>query len=188
MAALKLNQPELAVQAAQAARRLNSAPSPALDKLVAEARLAAARSDEELAAAVKLASDNAIRYPLSSLAVSHYLDVLNQTNQHEAAIAFLRKQEAIARTQPAYHALLGRSYAALNRRSLQHQSIGEMYALLGAPQAAVNQFESRRANDGDFYTMSEIDARMRDLQAEVKRDREGIREASRREPEERSRR
>jgi hypothetical protein len=35
--------------------------------------------------------------------------------------------------------------------------------------------------------MSEIDARMRDLQAEVKRD-QSIREASRREPEERSRR
>jgi predicted Zn-dependent protease len=63
-----------------------------------------------------------------------------------------------------------------------------MYALLGAPQAAVNQLElARRANDGDFYTMSEIDARMRDLQAEVKRD-QSIREASRREPEERSRR
>ena len=56
-----------------------------------------------------------------------------------------------------------------------------MYALLGAPQAAVNQLElARRANDGDFYTMSEIDARMRDLQAEVKRDREGLKEASRR--------
>ena len=158
-----------------------------MDKIVAEARFVAARSDEERAAAVKLARDNAIRYPLSSLAASHYLDVLNQTNQHETAIDYLRKQDAIARTQPAYHALLGRSYAALNRRSLQHQSIGEMYALLGAPQAAVNQLElARRANDGDFYTMSEIDARMRDLQAEVKRDRESM--ASRREPEERSRR
>ncbi len=181
VAALKLNQPDLAVQAAQAARRLSPAPSPVLDKVVAEARLVAARTPEERAAAVKMASDNATRYPLSSLAVSHYLDVLNQTNQHEEAIAFLRKQEAISRTQPAYHALLGRSYAALNRRSLQHQSIGEMYALLGAPQAAVNQLElARRANDGDFYTMSEIDARMRDLQAEVKRDREGLKEASRR--------
>ena len=64
-----------------------------------------------------------------------------------------------------------------------------MYALLGAPQAAVNQLElARRANDGDFYTMSEIDARIRDLQAEVKRNQEGIREASRREPDDRSRR
>ncbi|HZA94872.1 MAG TPA: M48 family peptidase, partial [Burkholderiaceae bacterium] len=181
VAALKLNQPDLAVQAAQAARRLSAAPSPVLDKVVAESRLVAARTPEERAAAVKVASDNATRYPLSSLAVSHYLDVLNQTNQHETAIAFLRKQEAISRTQPAYHALLGRSYAALNRRSLQHQSIGEMYALLGAPQAAVNQLElARRANDGDFYTMSEIDARMRDLQAEVKRDRENFKEVSKR--------
>ncbi len=188
VAALKLNQPDLAVQAAQAARRLSPAPSPVLDKVVAEARFIAARTDEERAAAIRLASDNAIRYPLSSLAASHYLDVLNQTNQHESAIDFLRRQDAIARTQPAYHALLGRAYAALNRRSLQHQSIGEMYALLGAPQAAVNQLEiARRANDGDFYTMSEIDARMRELQAEVRRD-QSIREAARREPQEPSRR
>jgi predicted Zn-dependent protease len=56
-----------------------------------------------------------------------------------------------------------------------------MYALLGAPQAAVNQLElARRANDGDFYTMSEIDARLRDLQAEVKRDRENFKEVSKR--------
>ena len=181
VAALKLNQPDLAVQAAQAARRLSAAPSPILDKVVAEARLAAARTPEERAAAVKMASDNATRFPLSTLAVSHYVEVLNQTNEHETAIAFLRRQEAISRTQPAYHALLGRSYAALNRRSLQHQSIGEMYALLGAPQAAVNQLElARRANDGDFYTMSEIDARMRDLQAEVKRERESNKEVSKR--------
>jgi predicted Zn-dependent protease len=120
---------------------------------------------------------------LSALAVSHYIDVLNKTNQHTAAIAFLRSQEAIQRTQPAYYALLGRSYAALNQLSLQHQSVAEMYALLGAPVAAVNQLElARRANDGDFYTMSEIDARLRELQAVVKRDRETFREASRREP------
>ena len=127
---------------------------------------------------------------LASLtAASHYLDLLNQSNQHDAAITFLRNQEAIRRTQPGYHALLGRSYAALNRRSLQHQSIAEMYALLGAPQAAVAQLElARRANDGDFYTMSEIDARMRELQADVKRDQEAIREASRRAPDDRSRR
>ena len=184
VAALKLNQPDLAVQAAQAARRLSSASSPVLDKIVSEARFAAARTDDERTAAVRLASDVATRFPLSSLAVSHYLDVLNQTNQHEAAIAFLRKQEAIHRTQPAYHALLGRSYAALNRRALQHQSIAEMYALLGAPQAAVAQLElARRANDGDFYTMSEVDARLRELQAEVKRDQERM--ASRRGPDER---
>ncbi|MGH6610324.1 MAG: M48 family metalloprotease, partial [Burkholderiaceae bacterium] len=189
VAALKLNQPELAVKSAQAARKLSSAPSPILDKIVSETLFVAARSDEERAVAVKMARDATTRFPLSSLAASHYLDLLNHTNQHETAIAYLRNQEAIQRTQPGYHALMGRSYAALNRRSLQHQSIAEMYALLGAPQAAVAQLDlARRANDGDFYTMSEVDARMRELQAEVKRDQESIREASRRGPDDRPRR
>ena len=41
---------------------------------------------------------------------------------------------------------------------------GEMYAQLGATEAAVYQYSlAQKANDGDFYTMSEIDARLRDL-------------------------
>ena len=121
VAALKLNQPDLSMQAAQIARRLSPAPSPVLDKMLVEARFAAARTDDERAAAVKMAADVAARFPLSSLAVSFYVDILNKSNQHTAAIEFLRNQQAISRNQPAYYALLGRSYAALNRLSLQHQ-------------------------------------------------------------------
>jgi hypothetical protein len=51
------------------------------------------------------AADNAARYPLSALAANHYLDALNQTDQHEAAIRYLRNQQAITHTQPAYYAL-----------------------------------------------------------------------------------
>ena len=41
---------------------------------------------------------------------------------------------------------------------------GEMYAQLDATEAAVYQYSlAQKANDGDFYTMSEIDARLRDL-------------------------
>jgi predicted Zn-dependent protease len=137
-----------------------------------------------------MAADTAARFPLSPLAIHHYLDLLHQSNQHEAAIAFLRQQSAIQRTQPVYHALLGRAYAALNRKSLQYQSVGEMYALLGARQSAIAQLEmARRANDGDFYTMSEIDARLRELQVEHKRELDMMKEAGgRRSPEEPQRR
>jgi predicted Zn-dependent protease len=107
------------------------------------------------------------RYPLSPLAAHHYVDLLHKTNQHETAIDFLRDQHAIARSQPVYHGLLGRAYGALNRRTLHHQSVAEMYALMGARQPAIQQLElARRAGDGDFYTMSEIDARLRELQVE----------------------
>jgi predicted Zn-dependent protease len=76
-----------------------------------------------------------------------------------------------------YYGLLGRSYEALGRKSLQHQAVGEMYALLGVKPAALQQMElARRANDGDFYTMSEIDARVRELQNDIKRENDAMRQ------------
>lgn len=173
VAALKLNLNALAYEHAQAARRATSASSAILDKLVAETRFAAATTDEQRADAVAAARDAAARYPLSSVAVGNYIDLLNRSNQHQQAIDVLRSQHAITRTQPAYFALLGRSYEALGRKTLHHQAIGEMYAMMGAKSAALQQMElARRANDGDFYTMSEVDARIRELQADLKAEKE----------------
>jgi predicted Zn-dependent protease len=180
LAALKLNKPDLALENALAARRLTTASSVILDKLVSETRFAAARSDDERRLALDAARDTAARYPLSLVAVANYIDLLNKSNQHQQAIDTLRTQIAITRSQPAYYALLGRSYQALGRQSLHHQSMGEMYALLGIKPAALQQLElARRANDGDFYTMSEIDARVRELQAEMRREQEAMRESGR---------
>ena len=118
------------------------------------------------------------------MAAHHYVDLLLKTSRYQDAISFLRSQEAISRDQPAYYALLGRAYEALNRRTLHHQAVGEMYALFGAVAPAIQQFEmARRANDGDFYTMSEIDARLRDLRAQFKREQELLRESGRQSPE-----
>ena len=54
-----------------------------------------------------------------------------------------------------------------------------MYALLGVKPAALQQMEiARRANDGDFYTMSEIDARIRELQSDIKREQDALRQTA----------
>lgn len=46
-----------------------------------------------------------------------------------------------------------------------------MYALNGQKVAAIQQFQiAQRSNDGDFYTMSEIDARLRELRKQVEDD------------------
>jgi len=180
VAALKLNLPEVALQNVMAARRLAPGSSVILDKALSEARFAAARDDRERAEAVALAGETAARHPLSGVAANHYIDLLLKTGGYQEAIDYLRKQQAITRGQPAYYALLGRSYEALNRRSLQHQATAEMYALLGATAPAIQQLElARRANDGDFYTMSEIDARLRDLRTQFKREQDLLREAGR---------
>ncbi len=180
VAALKLNLAEVALQNALAAKRLAPGSSVILDKVVVEARFAAARDDAARDEAVKLAQENAARHPLSGMAAHHYVDLLLKTNRYQDAITFLRNQDAISRSQPAYHALLGRAYEALNRRTLHHQAVGEMYASFGAVAPAIQQLEmARQANDGDFYTMSEIDARLRDLRAQFKREQELLRESGR---------
>lgn len=177
VAALKLNMTDVAYENALAARKATSASSVMLDKIVSETRFAVAKTDEQRKLALDTARDNAARYPLSTVAVGHYIDMLNRSQQYEQAIAVLREQSAITRTQPSYYALLGRSYEALGRKSLHHQAIGEMYALLGVKPAALQQMElARRANDGDFYTMSEIDARVRELQTDIKREQDTMRQ------------
>jgi len=177
VAALKLNMPDLAYEDALAARKATTAQSTMLDKLVSETRFAAAKTDEERKLALDAARDTAARFPLSMVAVGHYIDLLIRSQRYEQAIAVLRDQQAITRSQPLYYALLGRSYEALGRKSLQHQAIGEMYALLGVKPAALQQMElARRAGDGDFYTMSEIDARVRELQDDIKRDQDTMRQ------------
>jgi beta-barrel assembly-enhancing protease len=183
VAALKLNLSEVALQNALAAKRMAPGASVILDKIVSEARFAAARNDGERGEAVKLAQETASRYPLSGLAAHHYVDLLLKTNRYQDAIGYLRNQQAITRSQPVYYALLGRAYEALNRRTLQHQAVAEMYAQLGALAPAIQQLElAQRANDGDFYTMSEIDARLRDLRIQFKREQDMLRESGKRMP------
>lgn len=104
------------------------------------------------------------KYPLSSLIAENYIDLLYEEGQHQKLINYLRNGSAISPANPNYHALMARSYEALGKQSLQYFHTGEMYALMGATEAALYQMDlAERANDGDFYTMSEIDARRRTL-------------------------
>jgi predicted Zn-dependent protease len=64
------------------------------------------------------------------------------------------------------YALQAQTYAALGKRLLQHQAQGEAYALQGSLPAAIEQLQiARTAGDGDFYQLSMVDARLRELRA-----------------------
>jgi predicted Zn-dependent protease len=93
-----------------------------------------------------------------------YADVLQSLNQHAAAVDVL---EELVRARPRdsrVHRMLARSYAGVGKRAAQHRSQAEYYVLEGSLPAAVDQLESaRRAGDADFYALSSIDARMREL-------------------------
>jgi predicted Zn-dependent protease len=182
---MKLNEHAAAVEAARSARLSSQAPSPMLDKIVSQTRYAAARNDAERAEAIRLAAEAATRYPVSRLTALHYVDMLQNSGRHETAVAFLREQLAISRSDPRLFELLARSYERLGRRTLQHQATAELYLLLGSAPAAIDQLQlARRANDADFYTMSEVDARLRQLNQQMREYREQLAREGRAPPDE----
>ena len=134
---------------------------------------AAAWASGVLAAALTMARDAVGRFPVSRLTALHYVDLLQRSGRHDEVVNFLREQLALPRTDTAYYALLARSYAALNKKTLQHQATAEAYVQYGAVQAAIEQLNfARRANDADYYVLSEVDARQRELQQRLKEERQ----------------
>ena len=100
-------------------------------------------------------------------------------------VAFLRDQLALSRSDPRLFELTARSYERLGRRTLQHQATAELYLLLGAAPAAIDQLQlARRANDADFYTLSEVDARLRQLNQQMREYREQLAREGRAPPDE----
>ncbi len=169
LASSMLNEHAAALDAAAKARRSSQAPSPMLDKLVSQTMFAAARDEAGRAEAVRLAREAASRYPLSRLTALHYADLLQRSDKHEELVAYLRDQLAVSRSDPRLYELLARSYERLGHRTLQHQATAELYLLLGATPGAIDQLQlARRANDADFYTMSEVEARLRQLNQQLR--------------------
>ena len=62
--------------------------------------------------------------------------------------------------------LRARSYAVLGKNLLQHQAQAEAYYLVGNLPAAIDQLQlAERAGDGDFYSHSMVEARLKELKA-----------------------
>ena len=101
-----------------------------------------------------------------------YGDLLLKDKKYNDLLTFLRRQHALSKSTVEYQSFLGQAYEALGKVSQSHQAIGEMYALQGQRVAAIQQLSlAQKANDGDFYTMSEIDARLRELRRDEDFDR-----------------
>ena len=93
--------------------------------------------------------------------------VQQDASRHEQAIAALNQAVRDSPGDPRLRALQSRSYAALGKRLLQHQAQGEYYALQGSLPAAIEQLQlARGAGDGDFYQLSVVDARLKELRAQ----------------------
>jgi predicted Zn-dependent protease len=143
-----------------AALRKLKVSSPMVDTLAAELKQAQGDS----AAATQIYREARGRYPQNRALVYGYIDsMLAGRNPQEA----LNVSSAELRTYPEdsrLHEFQARSYSALGKRLAQHRAQAEVYVLEGQLPAAIEQLQlAQRAGDGDFYELSAVDARLREL-------------------------
>ena len=175
---LDLNRPAPALAAALAARKSTRGDSSVLDDMVAEASYQAAKTPAQREDALALAKADTNRYPLSQAVALEYVDMLQRAHHDKRAIAYMQNQLAIPHSDPDYYGYLAKSYSALNEKTRSHQATAEMYVLLGSTTAAVEQLRlAHKIADADFYTMTEVDARLHELTAKMQQDAGGAKKS-----------
>jgi len=96
---------------------------------------------------------------------AHIGSLLDAGRGQDAAAQLVEAVRTYPR-DPHLLALQSRTYAALGKRLLQHQAQAEVYVLQGSLPAAIEQLQlANSAGDGDFYQLSVVDARLKELRA-----------------------
>jgi predicted Zn-dependent protease len=143
--------------------RAAGAGGPMLETLSARVRLA----QGDAAGAAKLLGEARERYPRSRPVLYAHLAALQDAGANPRAAEELAEAVRLAPRDPRLRALQAKNYAVLGKRFLQHQAQAEVYAMQGSLPAAIEQLElARRSGEADFYQLSVVDARLKELRAQ----------------------
>jgi predicted Zn-dependent protease len=136
---------------------------PMIETLAARAKQAAGDS----AGAAALLVQARARYPYSRpVLYAHVAALLDAGRSQDAAAQLVEAVRSYPQDQRLLQ-LQSRVYAALGKRLLQHQAQAEVYLMQGSLPAAIEQLQlARAAGDGDFYQLSVVDARLKELRAQ----------------------
>jgi predicted Zn-dependent protease len=138
-------------------------PHPWVELLVARIRL----SQGDAAEARDVIRTALSRYPNYKPLHYAYIDLLQGIGQHQAALAWLGDLVKSYPRDAKLYNLQAKSYAASGKRLLHHQALAETYVLQGTLPAAIEQLQlAQKSGDGDFYQLSAVEARLRDLRAQ----------------------
>ena len=163
VALLRAKEPKLA--AAEIARlRADGVSSPMVDTLAARVRLSL--GDQAGALAILKAAQARFAHRRSILYA--YLAMLQDQGRHEEVLAALAEPLRLYPRDPKLHEARAKAYAGQGKRLLQHQAQAEFYILQGSLPAAIEQLQfAQSSGDGDFYDHSVVDARLKELRAEL---------------------
>lgn len=136
--------------------------SPLVDNLAAQLR----RSQGDGAGAAAIYQKALKTSPFAKSLMYGYVDSLLADKRPKEALAYL---DDLLQLYPGDYKLWdykARTASDLGRRLQQHQALAERYALQGQLLPAIDQLQlAQRAGDGNFYELSVVDARLRELRA-----------------------
>jgi predicted Zn-dependent protease len=159
MAQLRARNWAVAEKELLAARQLKIS-SAMLDHQLAEVKIA--RGD--LDAGIALYREAMLRYPLNLALVYGYEQALLQARRFAEALKFAEAQLLNYPQDVRLHKMRAESFAGLGKIAQQHLALSEVFLLQGQTMGAIEQLNiAQRAGDADFYTLSAIDSRQREL-------------------------
>jgi len=143
--------------------RKTGAQGPMIETLAARVKQGLGQQE----AAARLLGEARKRYPYSRALLYTHVGVLHDAGRNQDALAALDEPMRSHPKDAALRQLQAKCYASLGKRLLQHQAQAEVYVLQGSLPAAIEQLQlARSAGDGDFYQLSVVDARLKELRAQ----------------------
>lgn len=134
--------------------------SPMIDRLLAEAKFAQSQKEAGLA----LYREATLRFPLNLALLYGYGNALVSDKRYAEALKFAEEQLKNYPQDVRFYKIRAESYAGLGRRSQQHLALAEMSLIKGQTAGAIEQLElAQKAGDANFYELSVIDGRLRDV-------------------------
>ncbi|OAI61873.1 peptidase M48 [Ralstonia solanacearum] len=132
-----------------------------------------ARAHNRVPQALTMARAALTAYPMLRAVGITYAQTLLAAGRVDDAIPYLRDKAREDTAQPIWWDLLAHAYADQGKRVEQHRALAEKYARDGAWGAAVEQLKlARDAGDADFYTLSEVDARLHQMERQYREEKQ----------------
>jgi predicted Zn-dependent protease len=140
--------------------RRAASPHPMLESLGCRIKAGAGETESALACYAQALH----AYPNHAALTYEYADLLLQSGRPAPALAAISQRLQVFTEEPKLYLLQARAYALQGKTLAQHRSTGEAYARMGNVRGAIEQLQiAVRSGDGDFYQLSALEARLKDL-------------------------
>ncbi len=138
----------------------NAQPHPMIDNL--SARMEVARNNPQNAAKKYAAALE--RYPDNRALIYGYAEHFLALRQSDNAVRLILSKQGLYPDDPYFYDLLAKAYTMQNKDLLSHQAQSEAYYRKYDLPRAIEQMDlAAKANDGDFYQKSIVEARLKQL-------------------------